>query len=436
MFGYRVPAPDEAMLISGGKRSGGAPFRVVIGHGAYVMPWFRRVRFLTLAMQESVVQEQCVTTQGIGVNVSAVIAFKVPSDEPSVIAAGQRFLGDQRQMPTLTGQIFAGHLRSIVGAMTMESIITKRQELAEQVVDASKVEMARLGLLVDSFQITHVDDAGSGYIAAMAAPHNAAIQQAAKVAQAEADRAAAEAQQNSTRQQAEYQRDTALKQAGYKAEVDKANAEAAQAGPLAEAQAQQAVIDMQREQAQRQAALREQQLVAEVQRPAEAEARRVQIAAQAEAGKMKIDSEAQAARDVTLAGAKAQQTELEAAANAKATELIGAADASKIKATKLAEAEGAKANADAMAANDRAQLEQARINIMPEVARALGSGLAGANLTVLNGADGLTDLVASVMQQGRMIMNAFKDQVSETPVEQNPNGEIEMSPAAGEMQRR
>jgi hypothetical protein len=79
MFGYRVPAPDEAMLISGGKRSGGAPFRVVIGHGAYVMPWFRRVRFLTLAMQESVVQEQCVTTQGIGVNVSAVIASRFPA---------------------------------------------------------------------------------------------------------------------------------------------------------------------------------------------------------------------------------------------------------------------------------------------------------------------------------------------------------------------
>jgi len=35
MFGYRVPAPDEAMLISGGRAAGNAPFRVVTGHGAF-----------------------------------------------------------------------------------------------------------------------------------------------------------------------------------------------------------------------------------------------------------------------------------------------------------------------------------------------------------------------------------------------------------------
>ena len=51
MFGYRVPAPDEAMLISGrGGGRGGAPFRVVTGHGAFVTPVFRKVRFLTLSM--------------------------------------------------------------------------------------------------------------------------------------------------------------------------------------------------------------------------------------------------------------------------------------------------------------------------------------------------------------------------------------------------
>src|SRR5450755_1315196 len=82
MFGYRVPAPDEAMLISGGRRGmNDAPFRVVIGHGTFVTPMFRKVRYLTLSMQEAEVGEQCVTHQGIALNVRAVIAFKVGNDE-------------------------------------------------------------------------------------------------------------------------------------------------------------------------------------------------------------------------------------------------------------------------------------------------------------------------------------------------------------------
>ena len=73
MFGYRVPAPDEAMLISGrGGSPQGAPFRVVIGHGAFVTPVFRKVRYLTLSMQEAEVAETCVTKQGLPVTVRAV----------------------------------------------------------------------------------------------------------------------------------------------------------------------------------------------------------------------------------------------------------------------------------------------------------------------------------------------------------------------------
>src|SRR5574340_143622 len=147
MFGYRVPAPDEAMLISGG-RTGDAPFRVVTGHGTFVLPFFRRVRFLTLAMCEAEVEEKCVTHQGIGLNVRAVIAFKVGNDNESILAAGQRFLSDQDQMAVLTGRIFAGHLRSIIGSMTVEQIIRERQKLATEVLDGSKEEMAKIGLTV------------------------------------------------------------------------------------------------------------------------------------------------------------------------------------------------------------------------------------------------------------------------------------------------
>jgi flotillin len=200
MLGYRVPAPDEAMLISGGRYGlKEAPFRVVTGHGAFVTPMFRKVRYLTLSMQEAEVAETCVTKQGISLNVRAVIAFKVGNNEEAIVNAGQRFLSDQDQMSVLTGRIFAGHLRSIIGSMTVEEIVTERQKLAGEVLDGSKTEMATIGLTVDSLQIQSIDDMGAGYIAAMAAPNNAAIQRQAKIAQAQADQAAAEAVQASAR---------------------------------------------------------------------------------------------------------------------------------------------------------------------------------------------------------------------------------------------
>jgi flotillin len=192
MFGYHVPQPDQAMLISGGKTDG-APFRVVTGHGAFVLPFVRKVEFITLSMFESEVSEPCVTKQGIALNVTAVIAAKVGNDSESIVNAGQRFLSDQSQMSVLTGRIFAGHLRSIIGSMTVEEIITERQKLATEVLDGSKAEMAKMGLIVDSLQIQSIDDMGAGYIDAMAAPHNAAIQRQAKIAQAQANQAAAEA---------------------------------------------------------------------------------------------------------------------------------------------------------------------------------------------------------------------------------------------------
>jgi len=189
--------PMRAMLISGAKAaSDGTPFKVVTGHGAFVAPFIRQASFLTLAMREAEVAEQCVTTQGIALQVKAVIAFKVGNDSESIVNAAQRFLSDQDQMAVLTGRIFAGHLRSIIGSMTVEEIVTERQKLATEVLDGSKAEMARTGLIVDSLQIQSIDHMGMGYVEAMVAPHNAAIQR-------QANQAAAEAEQASQRQQRE-----------------------------------------------------------------------------------------------------------------------------------------------------------------------------------------------------------------------------------------
>ncbi|MGD0555344.1 MAG: SPFH domain-containing protein [Streptosporangiaceae bacterium] len=331
----------------------GAPFRVVTGHGSWVMPTFRKARFLTLSMQEAEVSEQCVTKQGIALNVRAVIAFKVGNDEESIVNAGQRFLSDQDQMSILTGRIFAGHLRSIIGSMTVEEIVTERQKLASEVLDGSKTEMISLGLVVDALQIQSIDDMGAGYIAAMASPHNAAIQRQAKIAQAQADQAAAEAVQASARKQAEFGRQTAVVEAQYKAEVDKAQAESAQAGPLAQAEAQRAVIAAQAELARSQAELRQQQLVSEVVRPAEAEAEKTRILAQADAERTRIQAEA-------------------------------------------------------AASNNRVALDQLLINQLPQIVKEAANGLTGANVTILNGADGLGEIAAGLVSQGLTILDSVR----------------------------
>jgi uncharacterized membrane protein YqiK len=256
-------------------------------------------------------------------------------------------------MSVLTGRIFAGHLRSIIGSMTVEQIIKERQKLATEVLDGSKEEMARIGLTVDALQIQSIDDGALGYILAMSAPHNAAIQQQAQIAQAQANQAAAEAEQESQRNQAEYARQTAIVQAQYKAEVDKAQAQAAQAGPLAEAQAQREVLAMRTELAERAGELRQQELVAEVIKPAQAEAERIRILAEADAEKMKIQAEA-------------------------------------------------------AASHDRVALDRMLIDQLPEIVKQAAQGLSGSYLTVLNGADGLGQVATGLVGQGLAIYDSLR----------------------------
>jgi len=353
MLGWHVPSPNDAMLVSGGKNKGDAPFRVVVGHGAFALPIRNRVSFLTLAMQEAEVAEPCVTTQGITLAVRAVIAFKVGDDTASIVNAGRRFLDDQSSMPELVGRIFAGHLRAVVGFMTVEDIIRERQKLAEAVLDASKPEMATLGLVVDSFQIESIDDGQAGYIRAMSQPHIASVNRDAQIAQAQADQAASKVRQESDRNQADYQQQTSVAKAQYQAQIDQAQQTASQAGPLAQAKAQQDVLAEQAKVAAATAELRRQQLVAEVIRPAEAEAEKVR----------------------TLAKAQADATKLQA---------------------------------EATATFDGVALQRILVEKMPEILAAAASELRQANVTVLNGSQGLGELVAGLASQATSILEVVR----------------------------
>jgi flotillin len=353
MLGWHVPAPNQAMLISGSRNRDDAPFRIVVGHGAFALPVRNHVALLGLAMQEAEVAEPCVTQQGITLAVRAVIAFKVGDDNESIANAGRRFLDDQKSMPELVGRIFAGHLRSIVGSMTVEDIIRERQKLASEVLDASKPEMARLGLVVDAFQIESMDDGQAGYIRALSQPHIAAVNRAAQIAQSQADQAAAQVRQESERNQAQYQQQTSVAKAEYQAQIDQAQQTAAQAGPLAQAKALHEVLGEQAKVATSQAELRRQQLVAEVVRPAEAEAEKVRTLARAQADAIRLQAEATATSDGVV-------------------------------------------------------LQRMLVENMPQILAAAAGELRQANVTVLNGAEGLGELVAGLASQATSILDVVR----------------------------
>jgi len=387
MLFWHVPAPNEALLISGSKRHKDATqFRIVTGHGSFVMPVKQRARKLSLALRESEIAEECITNQGIRLNVRAVAAFKVGDDPASIANAARRFLSEQDKMETLVGRVFAGHLRSIVGGLTVEQIIRERDRVAQEIKDGSHSEMEKLGIVVDALEIQEIEDF-SGYISNLAAPHAAAAASQARIAKAAADLEATERELAAQAMKAQYERDMSIKQAGYLAETAEARARAEQSGPLAEAQAKQQVIKQQTALAQHQAELAAQRLEADVRRPADAEAYKTRTLAEASRDQARFTTEAEAFRKRQLAEAEALATRIRANAQA---------DANKALAESLRGG-----NQEVIAAN-------VLIGNLPALVESAAHGLAGANLTVLNGTQGVNEVVAGLVGQGISILDLLR----------------------------
>ena len=363
-------------MISGSKRRNEATqFRIVTGHGSFVVPVKQKARILSLALQEAEIVEECITNQGIRLNIRAVAAFKVGDDQASIANAARRFLAEQDRMEVLVGRVFAGHLRSIIGGLTVEQIIRERDRVAQEVKDGSHGEMEKLGIVVDALEIQEIEDS-SGYISNLAAPHAAAVASQARIAKAKADQEATERELAAASMKAQFERDVAIKRAGFQAETEEANARAAQAGPLAEAQASQQVIQQQTALAQRHAELAAQRLEAEVRRPADAEAYRKRTLAEADRDQARFAAEATAFSKRTIAAAEAE--------------------ANKARAASLREG-----NQELIAANRL-------IEILPALVEAAARGLTDSNLTILNGTQGVNEVVAGLLGQGLSILDTLK----------------------------
>jgi flotillin len=424
---WRVAEPNEALIISGARHrtagiDEGMGFRIITGRGTLVIPGVQVVRKLTLDLNETELAVECVTKQGIPVGVRGVVIFKVGDDMVSIANAGRRFLDQQKAMPQRVHNVFAGHLRSIVGGLTVEEMIRDREKLTEQTRAASGAEMEKLGLIIDSLQIQEVLDP-TAYIKHLARPHAAAVERDARIAQAEADRIATEAEQQAEAAKSAAYREAQIRQAGYQAEIDQAGAKARQAGPLAEATARQEVVVQMTKAAELEADLAEKRLQSEIRKPADARAyEKVTIAAadrdatisgaEAHARETELRALADATRVKTAANADADATRARGEAAAHATRATGEAEAAAARARGLAEAEAAKAKglaeADAIAAratalaeNQEAVIAQQLAEQWPEIVSAGARAFGNVDqMIVLNGADGITDMFAKALTLG------------------------------------
>jgi uncharacterized membrane protein YqiK len=437
---WRVAEPNEALIISGLREHSPSDaveaslgFKIVTGKGTLVIPGVQTVRRLSLDLRESELSIDCVTHQGIPLGIRGVVIFKVGDDFASIANAARRFLDQQGDMDARVHNVFSGHLRAIVGNMTVEEMIRDREKLTQLTRESSGTEMEKLGLIVDSLQIQEIDDP-TGYIQNLGRPHAAVVASQARIAQAHADREATENEQQAEALKAQARRDSQIKQAGFQAEVDEASAKARQAGPLSEASARQEVVVQETKVAELEAQREEQRLQASVRKPAdaqayqqrtlaqgerdariaaaEAQARETELAAGAHAQRVKLEAGAEAERVRLAAAAEAEHVRLDAAARAEstraigeaeafATEAKGRADGEAVRAKGMAEAEAIKARADALAENQDAVIGQQLAEQWPAIVEAAAKPFGAVDqMIVLNGAQGLSEALAQALSSG------------------------------------
>lgn len=77
-----------------------------------------------------------------------------------------------------------------------------------------------------------------------------------------------------------------------------------------------------------------------------------------------------------------------------------------------ADAEKMRIQADAAASNNRIALDRMLIDQLPQIVKEAARGLAGANVNILNGADGLGEMAARLVGQGLAILDSVKKNIN------------------------
>ena len=394
---YRKAGPHEALVVYGFRGT-----RVIKGHGTIIFPMVENCRGLSLELMSFDVapQQDLYTKQGVAVTVEAVAQIKVKSDPESILTAAEQFLTKPpSDREALIRLVMEGHLRGIIGQLTVEEIVKQPEMVADRMRSTCSDDINKMGLEVISFTIKEVRDKND-YIINMGRPDIVRIKRDADVASAEADRdtaikraialresAVAKAQADQERvaaetaslaRQAEAQRDLDVKKATYNELVKRQQAQADKAYEIQTNVMQQQVIveSVKVQQAEKEQQVkvqeaeimrREKELIATVLKPAEIERQRIQ----------------------TLAEADKSKTMVEAEGHASAIRAQGEAEAEIIFKKGDAEARAMNIKAEAYQEYNQAAVLDKLITGLPEVVRALASPLANVDhITVVSTGNG------------------------------------------------
>ncbi len=408
---YKKVGPNEVLIISGrglGTTDPGTgqkmrrSFRIVRGGGTFIWPIVERVDNLSLELMTiEVVTTNVYTSQGVPVTVDGVAQVKVGSDDVSIVTAAEQFLSKStEQIQNVALQTLEGHLRAILGNLSVEEIYRDRDKFAQRVQEVSALDMKNMGLTIVSLTIKNIHD-DQGYLDALGQARIAEVKRDAAIGQANAQRdstiQSARARQEGETAKfqaetkiAEAQKNFSVQKAAYDAEVNQKKAEAELAYTLQqnitnqkvkEQEVQISVVEKRKqiEVQEQEVSRRERELEATVRKPAEAEQYRIR----------------------TLADAKKYQTETEAEGQSAATRNLGTgeADANKarglaqadvIQAQGFAEAQATSKKAEAWEEYTQAAILQQLLDKLPELAAAIAQPLAKTEkIVVINsGGDG------------------------------------------------
>ncbi len=398
-------------------------FRVVRGGAALRVPVLEKVEYLSLNVISIPLRiSRAYTKEGVAVTVEAVANVKIASDDSSLRSAAERFLGmSTDKIKEVIFLTLEGHLRAILGTLTVEEINADRQAFAQKMTDEAAVDLKKMGVNIDILTIQQISDE-QGYLDALGKKRTAEVKRDAIIGEAQATRdamiksALADQEGKTKRYEADIAiaqslRDKETKQAEFNAAVQAKTAESAQAGPLATATAKQRVteqetrIDQVRKQQEvlvqeQEVARREKELQATVVKPAEAERQAAVLRAEGEKQSTIIRAEA-TQKELEFEGA-GEAAKIERIGRAEAAKVlaIGEAEAEVVKKKLLAEAEGLQRKAEAWKNFNEAAVINMVVEKMPELAQAFATQLAGIdkiNIIEMGNGSGGSNGVGKVM---------------------------------------
>jgi flotillin len=367
---YLKVSPNAVAVLSGRKRKladgRAVGYRMVKGGAALRIPLLEKVEYLTLNVITIPLEiRRAYTVQGVPVSVKAVANVKIRSDDTSLQAAAERFLGmTSAQVQAVIFQTLEGHLRSILGNLTVEEVNSDRQSFAQKLTSEAAVDLEKMGIGVDVLTIQEISD-DEGYLGALGKRRTAEVKRDATIGEAEAERdakirsaaALREGEKAKFAAEAEIalaQRDFMIRQAQYQAEIESEKAKAQQSGPLAEARARQGVVaeevKVERTRTQELISVQEQEvfrkqkeLEATVIKPADAAREAAVVRAEAEKQAVILGAEAKRMSLIAMAEAEQEKLQKEGAGRAAAVETEGRAEAARIEAVGLAQAKAIEA---------------------------------------------------------------------------------------------